>query len=113
MSPVTVWLPSVKSEQFKQHGKISNTQIDAANTKISTSVKQSIELFGKVSNELNNPNDILMMLPMGVYVDFDLVISVDHLLSFLIDLDTIKVYGVSHLTFAFADLLAPLVSESK
>lgn len=110
-NPVAVWIPPVSPEQIIPNPSISGDLSGRINSLIQSTVKETLELFRVFSSQVENPSDLIPMLPLGVYVTFRFRCCIDDLVTVMSELERTMVAGVAEFRFALASAMAEALSE--
>lgn len=98
---LAVWIPSLGKDRFKEF--VDESNVNLLNTKIQDEMNNVLHSFIALSKVLENPNDIIPMLPLGIYVKFRYSFSIDDFPYLLIDLKENQITGIPELNFSLAE----------
>lgn len=110
-NPVAVWIPPISPEQIVPNPNISDSLSERMNSLIHSMMKETLELFRVFSSQVENPSDLIPMLPLGVYVTFRFRCCIDDLITVMSELERTMVAGVAEFRFALASAMAEALSE--
>lgn len=109
--PLACWLPQLTEERISFVGK----QLDQAHVRVNTGVSQQMEAvlqtFVKISTLLNDPADMIPMLPLGTYVALRWRCRIDDVPKVLHGVQETPVVGVPEFQWALACVLAQAIRE--
>jgi hypothetical protein len=108
MNPMSVWLPALSEERFKEQGQDA---VRTVNREVRQSAERAAQMFRDAGRLLKDPSDLVPLLPMGTYVTFLYRCRVDALADVLTGLDAMPVAGVKELRYAVASVLASVLKE--
>ncbi len=110
-SPVSIWLPRLTKERLNSLGG----QIDSIDHHVNLLLKQKAEetlkLFQEISQILNDPSDIIPIVPMGVYIEFQYRCKIDNMLELLASVEKTPVVGVYEFQWALASVLHCILED--
>lgn len=104
MSPLASWVPVLGRDRFKEG--IDEDSTILLNEKIQEDVNSTLESFVALSKVLDNVNDVVPILPLGVYVKFRYGFQVDTFPYLLINLEKSMTIGVPEIKYALAECYA-------
>lgn len=99
VNPVSVWVPN--------HG----VPIDI-DEKLQDVLQRSLDLFLEISRMTSRPADLSPMLPLGVYVIFQLRAKIDDIAKILMEIEDIESPGVPEFRYVLASVLAKVLSST-
>jgi hypothetical protein len=109
--PLAVWIPKIPAECFiEEVSQIANIE-----DKVQVSMREEIvrvsKLFTHLQPYLKNPADIVPMLPLGTYVEFEYRCVVDEIIKVIVGIEGILVHGVPEFQWALAKVLRLVISD--
>jgi hypothetical protein len=109
--PVSVWMPQVGVERMNILGR-SKAGADQVNGAVQSWLGQLLSIYEKLSVYLQDPSDIVPMLPLGVYVDFRWRVRVDDILKALEGMQKlVHIAGVAEFQWALACVLQCVLED--
>lgn len=113
--PHAVWLPKLGKERFNPTAASTIDSVDArVNQTIRERVEETMRVFQGVSQLVNNPADLVPILPMGVYVNYRYRCHIDKIPNVLYSIDTLLVFtGVPEFQWALASVLKQVLVENE
>lgn len=113
--PHAVWLPKLGRERFNQTALTTIDSVEArVNQTVRERVEESMRVFQGVSQLVNNPADLIPMLPFGIYVNFRYRCYVDKIPNILCSIDMLlALTGVPEFQWALASVLKQVLTENE
>jgi hypothetical protein len=109
--PVVVWMPEVSIERMNVFGH-SQSGADQVNIAVRSWLKQLLSIFEKLSVYLQDPSDIVPMLPLGTYIDFRWRVRIVDILKVMEGVQRIiHVAGVPEFQWALACVLQCVLQD--
>jgi hypothetical protein len=109
-NPVSIWVPTLSPDKFNSSVFSHRGFPQNINEKLRVTVQGALDTFLEIANFINNPVEILSILPLGTYVIFQLRLKIDDLAKILMDLENVELPGVPDFRYALASVLAKIVS---
>lgn len=106
--PMAVWLPKLLDEHFKNDVKGVSEKVNAT---LKEEALRTSNLFMHLKDFLNDPSDVVPLLPLGVYLDFSYRCSVDSIINLLQGVNSIMVTGVPEFQWALASALNLVLTD--
>jgi len=103
-SPIAVWIPKLTDERYKpsvRHQGIS----DRLHVALREEILKTCKLFEHISDYLEDPSDIIPILPLGVYVEFSFRCHIDQIIGMLEGINNIRVAGIPEFQWSLASVL--------
>lgn len=111
--PVTAWMLFPDAD-----GYLSNIieQVpdlpDQVRKTVEAKIKDTLDTYVQLTKVMEDPSFAMMMLPLGVYVEFQYRCGIDGIAPLLLGLAQIRVAGVGEFRFAMAESLAEILRRS-
>lgn len=111
--PLSAWVPVMSIDKFHPLA-VSNVPniADKVNSVLQSRVEELLQLFSDLSEVLENPDDAVHLLPMGVYVEFQFRSTYEGLAEAIGKMMLISSPGVAEIRYAFASVLSELLVGS-
>lgn len=110
-NPVAAWIPIIGVERYVQGTREKAPQLPKiAAQEMRKKTQEVLEFFREMAQTLQDPTDMIPLLPMGTYVKFRYRCTVDKLTHALILMEQFNVVGVPEFRFAVARILAGILS---
>lgn len=108
-NPIVTWMPQLTRDRFSI-GQIDDSTVNAINTCLKDELMRVSNLFIHMSQFLEDPSDLVPMLPLGVYIEFQYRCSVDKIINILEGVNGIQIIGVSEFQWSLAQVLGSILS---
>jgi hypothetical protein len=109
--PVKVWLPQLTDSRFNVTPGLVGSISAGMNVAIREEIERCLKTFDHVRRYLVDPSDIIPMLPLGVYIQFDWNVQVDTILKVMENINNIKVVGIIEFQAALASILTLILQD--
>lgn len=109
-SPLSAWVPRIDSSKFLP-GFVGMS--DRAAAALEANALASLNLFNDVHSMLSDPDAALLVLPLGVYVDFSIRAKLEGAVSMAAAIGRVKTIGTAELSFAIAEALSGISGNSE
>jgi len=90
-NPIASWMPALSSDVLKENA--NQSYVNDLNKAITHHVYGILHLFAEVASVMKNPNDLVPMLPLGIYVTFRYRIGMDKFIDMMEKLKEYELYG--------------------
>lgn len=110
-TPFAVWIPPVKRPRIKPEFDSIPDAENQINSAIRMSVENTLATLNAVKGYLTNEDDIIPLLPLGTYINFDYKISVDNCINLMEDINNSGVSNTFELRIAIAEALNSVLSD--
>lgn len=111
--PVTAWMLFPDADGYPSHIIEKSPDLpDLIRKSVESKIKDILDAYVHLTKVMEDPSLALMMLPLGVYVEFRYRCEMDDIASMLVGLAEIKVAGVPEFQFAMAQTLAEILQDS-
>lgn len=112
--PTAVWMPQLSDDRIRES---FIKQVPELSNHVNTTIKQKIDellrIFIDVSQVLQTASDIIPMLPLGTYVEFQYRCEIDNIAKILCLIEATPSPGVHEFRWALAEVLAYALSDLK
>jgi hypothetical protein len=110
--PLAIWLPKLPSERFLDEYTSQLSDLPSVvSSQESKIVKNVLETFVSLSRVVKDPTDLVPMLPLGIYVDFQYRMKIDDMPVVLSKLNELPIAGVQEYAYAMAEVLAGILKQ--
>ena len=112
MNPIAAWLPRLESDSYKEEiiNAVPNLP-EEVHKSIEEKLEEILKMFKEVAQTLKNPESLIPMLPLGLYVQFRYRFQIDELVEVLEKLGGMNVIGVAEFRYSLASALASILQE--
>ena len=112
--PIAAWVPMFTDARMIPHASelVDNAcaQMNATASMVATS---ALRAFHSMARLLNNPSDLVPILPLGVYVTLRFRCRIDDIPKVLFGIQGIPVDGVAEFQWALASVLACVLQDMR
>ena len=110
--PLAVWLPKYGTERFNSAAATVDSPEARVNQIARDRIEETMKTFQGLGSLFKNPADLIPMLPMGVYVQFQYRCRIDNIPNVLYTIDSIlNVAGVAEFQWALACVLKQVLID--
>jgi hypothetical protein len=112
VSPLMAWIPTIAREGFKEDIIQNQSELDSGVNKIAINLAhQILEFFCEASAILKFPTDLVPLLPMGTYIEFQYRCSIDKLAITLEKISESNIAGIPEFRYAMAGILVSILKR--
>jgi hypothetical protein len=112
-NPLVAWSPVLPKERFTDKAISEVPNIDEQVKQIVNSrVLEMLQLFSDLSDVLKSPDDVLTILPFGIYVKFQFRSTLKEICEFIDDFNKNSNPGVKELCYSIATELSVLLTST-
>lgn len=105
--PLAVWMPPIKPDAFKDLVRVPHPDVAVqARVIVNQHVSRLLTTFHEISQAMDDPSELVPMLPIGTYVHVRYRSALDEYVKVLEKLQAEAVAGVLEVRYAMAEVLA-------
>jgi hypothetical protein len=109
-NPLIAWLPVLSKERFTDKAISEVPNIDEQVKQVVNSrIIEMLQLFNDISSILKNPDDILTLLPFGIYIKFQFRSTLKEVCEFIYEFNKNTNPGVKEFCYSIAAELSQLL----
>jgi hypothetical protein len=106
-NPLAVWMPPIRLDAFKDMVRTPHPDVAVqARMVVDRHVSRLLTTFQEVSQAMDDPEDLIPMLPIGTYVHVRYRSAMDDFAKALEKLASEATAGIPELRYAMAEVLA-------
>lgn len=110
-NPCVSWVPPLSRDQFHESAVQQMPDLpERATAALQDRIMDILRVFSDLSCVLKNPDNATYMLPIGIYVEFQLRSTIENVASIVEKTEAIRVAGVQEFRYALASVLAELLA---
>jgi hypothetical protein len=111
--PIVAWTPVLPQDRFKESAisEVPNIS-ERVNQVVQERTIEILNFFKDLTTVLKNPDDVIGILPMGIYVTFQFRTDHEKFAEMISKIEFINSPGVAEIRFAFASVLAGILIQS-
>lgn len=107
MHPLTAWVPVLSVNRFHDRILFDTPNIsDKVAAIIQNKMTETLRLYSDLSSVLKNPEDVIHLLPMGIYVTFQFRSTSDDIATIIQKLESFRTPGILEFRYALSSVLA-------
>jgi len=106
--PLVCWMPTINRGGLRDPLTPDHV-INEINATLQSESFRLAKIYEALTKHINDPRDLIPMLPLGVYVDFKYLMGYDEALPFIESLEDIQVSGVSEIQWGVASIIQEVV----
>lgn len=106
-NPLAVWMPPIRPDAFKDFVRTPHPDVAVqARTVVNQHVSRLLTTFHEVSQAMDDPSELVPMLPIGTYVHIRYRSAIDSYAEALRKFELEATAGIPEVRYAMAEVLA-------
>lgn len=111
LEPLSVWMPTLTEQCCKTDQDKAKSFAAGVNVALKEEALKTIRLFENLKPYLKEPSDIIPILPLGIYIQFDWSISIDKIAEIIVGINSIYVTGIVEFQVALTCTMNMILEE--
>lgn len=109
--PLAVWIPKLGIQRLKSEFIDIPNLTDVIHNALRDEALKICNIYVHLQNYVRNPLDLIYLLPLGIYVNYEFQCSVDSIPKTLERLHNVDIAGIHELIWAMATILKDVLLD--